>query len=206
MLPGFASTTPRSTSCFSTPPRRRPTLSPACPSSNSLRNISTPVTTDFLSDPNPTISTSSCTFTFPRSIRPVATVPRPVIENTSSTGIRNGFSTSRLGTGMFLPSAANSSSPLPTHAMSPPIAFLADRLPLRRVPADRHPDLRRNRQEVRGTSAPHGFRRLRHLVGRRGRRQLFVRLQLLQRGHQPRLPVVHVPDDAPVPVGLGARR
>ena len=32
----------------------------------------------------------------PRSIRPVATVPRPVIENTSSTGIRNGLSISAL--------------------------------------------------------------------------------------------------------------
>src|SRR3989442_1114160 len=126
MLPGFASTIPRSTSCFSTPRRRRPTLSPACPSSNSFRNISTPVTTVFLSVPNPTISTSSCTFTFPRSIRPVATVPRPVIGNTSSTGIRNGFSTSRFGTGMFLSSAANSSSTFPTHALSPAIAFKAD--------------------------------------------------------------------------------
>ena len=75
-------------------------MSPACPSSSSLRNISTPVTTAFLSAPNPTSSTSSPTFTFPRSIRPVATVPRPVIENTSSTGIRNGLSISRTGSGM----------------------------------------------------------------------------------------------------------
>ena len=38
----------------------------------------------------------------PRSIRPVTTVPRPVIEKTSSTGIRNGFSMSpdRLGDGV----------------------------------------------------------------------------------------------------------
>src|SRR5438093_35363 len=60
------------------------------------------------------------------SIRPVATVPRPVIENTSSTGIRNGFSTSRFGTGMLLSKAANSSSTFPTHALSPAIAFSAD--------------------------------------------------------------------------------
>ena len=33
--------------------------------------------------PKPTSWTSSCTLTWPRSIRPVATVPRPVIENTS---------------------------------------------------------------------------------------------------------------------------
>ena len=40
----------------------------------------------------PMISTSSPVWITPRSIRPVTTVPRPVIENTSSTGIRNGFS------------------------------------------------------------------------------------------------------------------
>ncbi len=98
--PGFANTIPRSTSSLSTPRNNNPTLSPACPSSNNFRNISTPVTTVFLSLPNPTNAISSPTFTFPRSIRPVATVPRPVIENTSSTGIKNGLSTSRFGTGM----------------------------------------------------------------------------------------------------------
>ena len=36
----------------------------------------------------PTISISSPTLITPRSIRPVTTVPRPEIENTSSTGIR----------------------------------------------------------------------------------------------------------------------
>ena len=48
----------------------------------------------------PTISISSPTLTTPRSIRPVTTVPRPEIENTSSTGIRNGLSTARSGVGM----------------------------------------------------------------------------------------------------------
>jgi hypothetical protein len=33
-------------------------------------------------------------------MRPVTTVPRPVIVNTSSIGIRNGLSTSRVGSGM----------------------------------------------------------------------------------------------------------
>src|SRR5437879_330210 len=107
-------------------PQEEATLSPACPSSNSFRNISTPVTTTFLSVPNPTISTSSCTFTFPPSIPPVATAPPPVIENTSSTGIKNGFSISRFGIGMLLSNAANSSSTFPTHALSPAIAFSAD--------------------------------------------------------------------------------
>ena len=48
----------------------------------------------------PTISTSSPELMMPCSTRPVATVPRPVIEKTSSTGIRNGLSRSRSGSGM----------------------------------------------------------------------------------------------------------
>ena len=52
-------------------------LSPATPSSRSFRNISTPVTTFLVVGLNPTISISSPTFTFPRSTRPVTTVPRP---------------------------------------------------------------------------------------------------------------------------------
>ena len=40
------------------------------------------------------------TLTIPRSTRPVTTVPRPEIENTSSIGIRNGRSTARSGCGM----------------------------------------------------------------------------------------------------------
>jgi hypothetical protein len=48
----------------------------------------------------PTISTSSPTLTMPRSTRPVTTVPRPEIENTSSIGIRNGLSIGRSGCGM----------------------------------------------------------------------------------------------------------
>src|SRR3989304_1272900 len=56
MLPGLASTWPRSTSSLSMPRSKQPTLSPACPSSRSLRNISTPVTTDFFVSRIPTIS------------------------------------------------------------------------------------------------------------------------------------------------------
>src|SRR3712207_4201290 len=72
-------------------------LSPAVPSSSSLRNISTPVTTFFFDGPKPTISISSPTLTLPRSTRPVTTVPRPEIENTSSIGIRKGWSIGRSG-------------------------------------------------------------------------------------------------------------
>src|SRR6478609_392376 len=97
MLPGFESTCPRSTSSRLVPRSSTPTLSPACPWSSSFRNISTPVHTVFKVGFNPTISSSSPTFTTPRSTRPVTTVPRPLIENTSSTGIRNGPSTSRIG-------------------------------------------------------------------------------------------------------------
>ena len=49
----------------------------------------------------PTISTSSPTFTIPRSTRPVTTVPRPEIENTSSIGIRKGWSIGRSGWGIY---------------------------------------------------------------------------------------------------------
>src|SRR5881394_3932296 len=47
------------------------------------------------------------------------------IEKTSSTGIRNGLSISRLGIGTVLSSAVSSSSILPTHVLSPSIAFSA---------------------------------------------------------------------------------
>jgi hypothetical protein len=48
----------------------------------------------------PTISTSELMARVPRSARPVTTVPRPVIVKTSSIGIRNGLSLSRIGSGM----------------------------------------------------------------------------------------------------------
>ena len=48
----------------------------------------------------PTISISVPTSILPCSTRPVTTVPRPVIVNTSSIGIRNGLSASRTGSGM----------------------------------------------------------------------------------------------------------
>src|SRR3990170_1280 len=102
MLPGFATTIPRSTCSRSIPRSSRPRLSPACPWSSNLWNISTPVTTELmLFSCNPTISTGSPTLITPRSTRPVTTVPRPLIENTSSIGIMNGFSTSRTGSGMY---------------------------------------------------------------------------------------------------------
>ena len=76
----------------------------------------------------PMISTSSFTLTMPRSIRPVTTVPRPEIENTSSTGIRNGLSTSRFGTGMYLSISATSftTAGTPISLLSPSSAFSAE--------------------------------------------------------------------------------
>src|SRR5213594_3718680 len=68
---------PRSTSSFAVPRSKRPALSPARPSSSCFLNISTPVTTVLRVSRKPTISTSSPTFTLPRSMRPVTTVPRP---------------------------------------------------------------------------------------------------------------------------------
>ena len=75
-------------------------LSPAWPWSRSLRNISTPVTTVFWVARRPTISTSSPTFTWPCSTLPVTTVPRPVMDMTSSIGMRNVLSIGRSGSGM----------------------------------------------------------------------------------------------------------
>src|SRR6266513_1375186 len=103
---------------------RRPQLK-LRPTALEKRRVPAPLPPPFSSAPHPTISTSSPTFTFPRSIRPVATVPRPVIENTSSTGIRNGLSISRFGTGMLLSRAVSSSSTFPAHCLSPSIAFSA---------------------------------------------------------------------------------
>ena len=65
-------------------------------SSSSLRNISTPVTRLRRVAAGPTRSILSFITTLPRSTRPVTTVPRPVIVNTSSTGIRNGLSFRRV--------------------------------------------------------------------------------------------------------------
>ena len=61
----------------------------------------------------------------PRSIRPVTTVPRPEIENTSSIGIMNGLSTSRSGSGIAVSSASISFTRPATPSTSPWIAFSA---------------------------------------------------------------------------------
>src|SRR4030065_259484 len=92
-LPRPVHTVPRPPHAARPPPRSAPpALPPARPSSSVLWNISTPVTTVlWLFSRNPTISTASPVFTTPRSIRPVTTVPRPLLENTSSTDIMNGF-------------------------------------------------------------------------------------------------------------------
>ncbi|MNT87975.1 hypothetical protein D3C72_2284610 [compost metagenome] len=80
-------------SVFSIPLNNKPTLSPASPLSRIFLNISTPVIVEVnFSSPIPTISTGSPVLITPDSILPVATVPLPVIENTSSIGIKNGLS------------------------------------------------------------------------------------------------------------------
>src|ERR1700691_5832904 len=83
-----------------------PALSPAMPSSSCFLNISTPVQTVVRVSRNPTISTFSPTFTLPRSILPVTTVPRPEIEKISSIGMANGVSMSRTDIGMLLSTAS----------------------------------------------------------------------------------------------------
>ena len=94
-------------------------LSPVSASSSSFLNISIPVTTTFLfSSVSPMISTSVPTVRLPLSTLPVATVPLPVMENTSSTGIRNGLSFALCGSGMYSSIASNSSTILSPHGPS----------------------------------------------------------------------------------------
>ena len=115
--PGLANTCPLSISSLWTPLNNAPMLSPAWALSNNFLNISTPVTTTFLgSSVKPTISTSSWIFNCPLSTLPVATVPLPVIENTSSTGIKNGLSTSLSGAGIYSSICSNNSTILSPHS------------------------------------------------------------------------------------------
>src|SRR5439155_10568529 len=102
MDPGFASTCPRSTSSLSTPRSKQPTLSPACPSSNSFRNISTPVTTVLRVSRNPTISTSSPTLPTPPSPPPRPPLPPPPLEKMCPLGLQNGLSNPRFRRGLYL--------------------------------------------------------------------------------------------------------
>src|SRR5574340_993786 len=77
MLPGLASTCPRSTSLRSTPRNKHPTLSPAWPASSNFWNISTPVhVTVRGASLKPTISTLSPTASlfFRSSAGTIATV------------------------------------------------------------------------------------------------------------------------------------
>ena len=100
-------------------------LSPAWPWSRSLRNISTPVQVVFWVSRMPTISISSPVWIAPCSTLPVTTVPRPVIENTSSIGIKNGLSMSRVGSGTKLSTASISSITCAAASASPSSAFNA---------------------------------------------------------------------------------
>ena len=61
----------------------------------------------------------------PRSARPVTTVPRPVIVKTSSTGIRNGLSLSRTGSGTLASTASMRSRIDCAHFSSPSSALRA---------------------------------------------------------------------------------
>jgi hypothetical protein len=75
----------------------------------------------------PTISTSSLTLTMPRSMRPVTTVPRPVIVKTSSIGMRNGLSISRSGLGDVLVDRVHELEDLDSpHSSSPSSALSAE--------------------------------------------------------------------------------
>src|SRR5258708_3653894 len=136
-------------------------------------------------------STSSPTFTTPRSTRPVATVPRPLIENTSSTAIKNGLSMSRTGSGIRLSSAVRSSSIDFSHFAAP----LSARSPAPRVTVARSPShlyfVRNYRPSLVDVLVAD------HL------RQALLRLNLHDRCRQRRLAVVDVTDRPHVHVRLG---
>ncbi len=72
------------------------------------------------------ISMVSPTLTLPPSIRPVTTVPRPVIENTSSIGMMNGLSNARSGSSKNSSTVLINSSTLDSHSSSPSSALSAD--------------------------------------------------------------------------------
>src|SRR2546425_11918330 len=124
MDPGFASTCPRSTSSLSTPRSRQPTLSPACPSSSSFRNISTPVTTVLRVSRNPTISTSSPTFTTPPPTPPLTTVPPPAIQKITPLRNKKCLSVPPFCLAI-LPSPASPCLPIPSPPLSSPLLPLA---------------------------------------------------------------------------------
>jgi hypothetical protein len=84
MDPGATITIPRRICSRFTPRNKAPMLSPASPRSSSLWNISTPVKVVLKLAPRPMISTSEPLVMTPRSTRPVATVPRPEMEKTST--------------------------------------------------------------------------------------------------------------------------
>ena len=55
----------------------------------------------------------------PRSTRPVTTVPRPEIENTSSIGNKNGLSIARSGSGMYVSKWFANSRIFSSHSATP---------------------------------------------------------------------------------------
>src|SRR6476619_156265 len=206
--PGLHRTWPRSTDSLSMPRSRQPTLSPATPSSSSLRNISTPVTTDFWVSRSPTISTSSPTLILPRSIRPVTTVPRPEIENTSSIGIRNGWSIGRSGSGTFV-SSASYSRRIASSAVSPfsPLSALIAEPRIEQLGVVHHVDLVEEHHDVGDADLARQqdvLARLRHRTIRRRHHQ--DRAVHLRRARDHVLDVVGMPgavDMGVMPLGRG---
>src|SRR5260370_401258 len=197
MLPGLANTCPRSTSSRFSPRKSAPMLSPAIPSSRSLRNISTPVTTVFCVGLKPTISTSSPTLILPRSTRPVATVPRPAMENTSSTGIKNGLSLARCRAGNAPSNRPIHRRRLDNHVLD--VVRMPRAIDVRVVP------ILRRVLHVRGGDGDSSlplFRRLVYLIIRHELRHPLLRQYLGNRRGQRRLSMVHVPNRSHVHVRL----
>src|SRR3989454_356552 len=220
MLPGFASTIPRSTSCFSTPRRRRPTLSPACPSSNSFRNISTPVTRARLHGrppdhrnvvPRVLVLAQELPHLQLHQVQQLRVVHQVALvqEHDDRRHVHLPRQQNVLPRLWHRPVDGRDDQDRPVHLRRPrdhvlhvvgvPRAVHVRVVPVRRGVLHVR---RRNRQDLRRIPPPLRFRRLRHLVVRHVGREPFVRRHLRQRRRQRRLPVVHVPNGPDVHVRL----
>ena len=92
MEPGFTITIPRRILVFSIPLNKDPRYPQLHRDQDFTEHFNPSNGGSQFSAPIPIISTGSPVLATPVSIRPVATVPRPVMENTSSTGIKKGLS------------------------------------------------------------------------------------------------------------------
>src|SRR5437899_2063999 len=191
MLFGFASTIPRSTSCFSTPRRSTPTFPPACPPSSSLRTL-------------PHLQLHQV-----QQLRVVYQVAL-VQKDHDRRHVHLPRQQNVLPRLRHRPVHRTHHENRPVHLRRPRDHVLH----VVGVPRAVHVRImalfrrvlhvaRRDRQDLRRVAPPLRLARLRHLVVGHVGRQPLLRRYLRQRRRQGRLPVVHVPNRPHVHVRLG---